>query len=114
MVRHLSDRVVVMYLGRVVERGPWKAVLDRRSHPYTEALRDAVPVPDPRATRTSMAPMVKGEVPDAPGVGSGLSRSRPRCPLVEATCREVDPALVDLAPDHAVACHVRAREAATS
>ncbi len=51
MVRHLSDRVIVMYLGRVVETGPWKVVLDRPLHPYTEALRDAVPVPDPARRR---------------------------------------------------------------
>jgi oligopeptide/dipeptide ABC transporter ATP-binding protein len=110
MVRHLAARVAVMYLGRIVERGGWKAVLDRPRHPYTEALRDAVPVPDPRS-QASIAPMVKGEVPDAAAVGVGCPFA-PRCPLVEAICREIDPALTDLAPDHAVACHVRAREVA--
>jgi oligopeptide/dipeptide ABC transporter ATP-binding protein len=110
MVRHLSDRVIVMYLGRVVESGPWKAVLDTPLHPYTEALRDAVPVPDPRAARTS-DPMVKGEVTDAsaPGIGCAFA---PRCPLAEDVCRRVEPPLLPLAPGHLVACHVRAREAA--
>ncbi|MFN8620682.1 MAG: ABC transporter ATP-binding protein [Chloroflexota bacterium] len=109
MVRHLSDRVAVMYLGRVVEQGGWKAVLDRPLHPYTQALRDAVPVPDPRQAN-AIAPMVKGEVPDPASAGAGCPFA-PRCPLVEAVCRTVDPPLVAVAPDQAVACHVRAREA---
>jgi oligopeptide/dipeptide ABC transporter ATP-binding protein len=109
MVRHLSDRVAVMYLGRVVERGAWKPVLDRPLHPYTEALRDAVPVPDPR-NQLAIEPVVKGEVPDPASAGSGCPFAA-RCPLVEAVCRNVDPPLVDVAPDHAIACHVRSRAA---
>jgi len=109
MVRHLSDRVAVMYLGRVVERGSWKEVLDRPRHPYTEALRDAVPVPDPRSA-SSIEPTVMGEVPDLATIGIGCAFS-PRCPLVEEVCRRIEPPLVDIAPLHAVACHVRAREA---
>jgi peptide/nickel transport system ATP-binding protein len=109
MVRHLSDRVAVMYLGRVVETGTWKAVVDRPLHPYTQALRDAVPVPDPRAAR-AIEPMVKGEVGDAPVVGVGCPFA-PRCPLVEEVCWRVDPPLVPLPDGHEVACHVRVREA---
>ncbi len=109
MVRHLSDRVVVMYLGKIVESGPWKEVIDRPRHPYTEALRDAVPVPDPRAARTT-EPVVKGEATDAPALGVGCSFA-PRCPLVEDVCWRLEPPLVDLTPGHLVACHVRAREA---
>ncbi len=109
MVRHLSDRVIVMYLGRVVESGPWKAVLDGPLHPYTEALRDAVPVPDPRAARTT-APMVTGEVTDAPALAIGCAFA-PRCPLAEKICWRVEPPLLELAPSHLAACHVRAREA---
>ena len=107
MVRHLSDRVAVMYLGRVVERGTWKEVIDRPRHPYTEALRDAVPVPDPR-TPMADRPMARGDVPDPAAVGIGCPFA-PRCPLVEEVCRRVEPALADVAPGHAIACHVRAR-----
>ncbi|HSW43188.1 MAG TPA: ABC transporter ATP-binding protein [Patescibacteria group bacterium] len=109
MVRHLSDRVAVMYLGRIVELGSWGEVLDRPRHPYTTALRDAVPVPDPRITQTIEA-AVRGEVPDPARPPSGCP-FHPRCPLAEAVCGTVEPRLLDLTPGHAVACHVAAREA---
>ena len=112
MVRHLSDRVIVMYLGRVVESGPWKVVLDEPLHPYTEALQDAVPVPDPRAARAT-EPMVKGEVTGAPVPGVGCAFA-PRCPLVEDICWRVEPPLLELAAGHLAACHVRAREASVA
>jgi oligopeptide/dipeptide ABC transporter ATP-binding protein len=109
MVRHLSDRVAVMYLGRVVETGSWKQVVDGPLHPYTQALRDAIPVPDPRATQP-LEPMVKGEVSDRPVSKVGCTFA-PRCPLVEEVCWRVEPALQDLGSGHQAACHVRAREA---
>ncbi len=112
MVRHLSDRVAVMYLGRIVETGSWKTVVDAPLHPYTQALRDAVPVPDPRATQ-AIEPMVKGEVGDVSAVGVGCAFA-PRCPLVEEVCRRVEPPLDELRTGHQVACHVRAREAAAA
>jgi oligopeptide/dipeptide ABC transporter ATP-binding protein len=101
--------VAVMYLGRVVEQGSWKAVIDHPRHPYTEALRDAVPVPDPRRS-TSIVPMVQGEIPDPASVVVGCAFA-PRCPIAEDVCRRVEPPLLDIAPLHAIACHVRAREA---
>jgi oligopeptide/dipeptide ABC transporter ATP-binding protein len=109
MVRHLSDRVAVMYLGKVVETGSWKQVVDGPLHPYTLALRDAVPVPDPRATRP-LVPMVKGEATTASRAKVGCVFA-PRCPLVEDVCRQVEPPLLDLGSGQLVACHVRAREA---
>jgi oligopeptide/dipeptide ABC transporter ATP-binding protein len=109
MVRHLSDRVAVMYLGRVVETGSWKTVVDRPLHPYTQALQDAVPVPDPRATK-AIEPMVKGEVGDVPAAAGGCAFA-PRCPLVEAVCWRQEPPLTVLDDGHEVACHVRVREA---
>jgi oligopeptide/dipeptide ABC transporter ATP-binding protein len=109
MVRHLSDRVAVMYLGRVAETGSWKQVVDAPLHPYTQALRDAVPVPDPRAS-LPIEPMVKGEVGDAPVPGEGCSFA-PRCPLAEEVCWRVEPTLTPLQGGHEVACHVRVREA---
>jgi oligopeptide/dipeptide ABC transporter ATP-binding protein len=109
IVRHLSDEIYVMYLGRVVEHGGWRDVLDSPLHPYTRALADAVPVPDPevemakRETLQAVPPFVAtGELP------SGCSFN-PRCPLVEPYCREVDPQLVPMGPRHEVACHVAAR-----
>ncbi len=107
MVRHLSDRVAVMYLGRIVELGSWKEVLDRPGHPYTQALRDAVPVPDPSIDQALEA-TVRGEVPDPATPPSGCP-FHPRCPIAEAICRQRDPALLAIATDHAVACHVVAR-----
>jgi oligopeptide/dipeptide ABC transporter ATP-binding protein len=111
MVRHLSDRVAVMYLGRVVESGPWKEVIDRPLHPYTSALREAVPVPDPRASGELVA-SVRGEVPDPAKPPPGCP-FHPRCPIAEAACSVDEPPLVAVRPDHRVACHVVAREAAT-
>ena len=109
MVRQISDRVAVMYLGRVVELGDWKPVLDAPRHPYTAALRGAVPVPDPALTQPIAATVV-GEVPDPANPPAGCP-FHPRCELVEDVCRSVDPALLELAPRHEVACHVAARSA---
>lgn len=112
MVRHLSDRVAVMYLGRLVEVGSWSEVLDRPRHPYTRALRDAVPVPDPRVTQPIEATVI-GEVPDPAKPPPGCP-FHPRCPLAEDLCRTVEPQLLDLARGHAAACHVAARTAGQS
>jgi oligopeptide/dipeptide ABC transporter ATP-binding protein len=109
MVRHISDRVAVMYLGRIVEHGAWKDVLDAPLHPYTNALRDAVPVPDPRFEH-SLERTVRGEVPDPARMPTGCP-FHPRCPLAEEVCRIIDPALLELAPGHVAACHVAARRA---
>jgi oligopeptide/dipeptide ABC transporter ATP-binding protein len=108
MVRHISDRVAVMYLGRVVEEGPWEPVSDRPLHPYTLALQQAVPVADPEVESTREVVPLSGEVPDPANPPSGCP-FHPRCPLTEEICREHLPALVTLAPDHAAACHVAAR-----
>ena len=107
MVRHLSDRVAVMYLGRVVEQGPWKEVVDRPLHPYAMALRDAVPIPDPRASGELVA-SVAGEVPDPARPPQGCP-FHPRCPIAEAECRTTEPPLDEVRAGHRVACHVVAR-----
>lgn len=109
MVRHLSDRVAVMYLGRMVEVGPWKDVLDHPRHPYTRALREAVPVPDPRVSQAIEA-TVAGEVPNPAKPPSGCP-FHPRCPVAEDVCRTIEPRLLELVSGHAVACHVAARAA---
>jgi oligopeptide/dipeptide ABC transporter ATP-binding protein len=110
MVRHISDRVAVMYLGRIVELGEWKPVLDTPAHPYTSALAAAVPVPDPRLAQP-IESTVAGEVPDPAKPPPGCP-FHPRCPLVEEPCRATDPALLPLRAGHAVACHVAIRSAA--
>jgi oligopeptide/dipeptide ABC transporter ATP-binding protein len=110
MVRHISDDIQVMYLGRVVEAGPYDRVLDGARHPYTRALAEAVPVPDPviaerrRENEPARPPAILAE----PESGCPYN---PRCPLVEEVCLRVDPPLVSLAPDHLAACHVAARAA---
>ncbi len=108
MVRQISDRVAVMYLGRVVEQGPWKAVLDEPLHPYTSGLRGAVPIPDPSLVQP-ITPTVVGEVPNPVAPPPGCT-FHPRCALAEDRCRSVLPLLETLRPDHEAACHVRARE----
>jgi oligopeptide transport system ATP-binding protein len=107
MVRHVSDRIGVMYLGRVVELGPWKPVSDEPLHPYTRALQQAVPVPDPEVEADREVVPLRGEVPDpaAPPPGCNF---HPRCPLAEQRCIDDDPALEELAVDHHAACHAAA------
>lgn len=111
MVRHMSDEIVVMYLGRVVEDGPYQEVLDHPLHPYTRALTAAVPVPDPDMRDAANARLAdKGEtvVEQPPEVGCPY---RPRCPLAVEICATVLPPIVPLRPNHAAACHLAAREA---
>jgi oligopeptide transport system ATP-binding protein len=115
MVRHVSDRVAVMYLGQVVESGPWRQVSDDPGHPYARALQEAVPVADPdRYPAEDVDEVVRGEVQDAADPPPGC-RFHPRCPLVEDVCRRVEPPLEPLGEtggtDHLVACHVAQREA---
>jgi oligopeptide/dipeptide ABC transporter ATP-binding protein len=110
MVRHISTRIAVMYLGRIVELGPWDRVLGAPLHPYTNALRNTMPVPDPeRAARTIEVP-IQGEVPNPVAPPRGCS-FHPRCPLAEPLCSVERPALLELVPAHLAACHVAAREA---
>ncbi|MFI2652312.1 ABC transporter ATP-binding protein [Micromonospora fulviviridis] len=106
MVRHISDRVAVMYLGRVVEIGDWKSVLDNPRHPYTAALCAAVPTPDPELSQPIEA-TVSGEVPNPAAPPSGCP-FHPRCPLAQDDCRRLDPTLLPLplGSGHQVACHV--------
>jgi oligopeptide/dipeptide ABC transporter ATP-binding protein len=110
MVRHISDVISVMYLGKVVESGPFAGVLGLPLHPYTRALAEAVPVPDPelearrRETATGEAPLFGAEPPTG-------CRYEPRCPLSEDVCRMEVPDLLELREAHVVACHVAAKQA---
>lgn len=109
MVRHISDTISVMYLGKVVESGPYEAVLGDPLHPYTRALADAVPLPDPEHEANRR----KSTVGEAVALGAeppGGCPYEPRCPLAEQVCRDEVPALLALRPGHMAACHVAARE----
>ncbi|MEZ4415511.1 MAG: ATP-binding cassette domain-containing protein [Gemmatimonadota bacterium] len=106
MVRHLSDRVAILYLGRVAEIGPTRAVFDAPRHPYTRALLSSIPIPDP-SRRARSAPLVPGELPDPAHPPAGC-RFHPRCPLATDLCRRQAPVLTPTSPQgegHQAACH---------
>jgi oligopeptide/dipeptide ABC transporter ATP-binding protein len=105
VVEHLSDRVAVMYLGRIVETGTVADVFTRPRHPYTRALIDAIPYPDParRMTRTRLA----GEIPSPLNPPAGC-RFHPRCPVALPVCAREDPVTSSFTATHSAACHVAA------
>ena len=106
VVKHICDRVAVMYVGRVVETAETKELFESPKHPYTEALLSAVPQPDPRMR--SQRIILEGEVADPSNPPSGCY-FHPRCRYAEDICREETPALEEISPGHAVSCH-RAHE----
>jgi oligopeptide/dipeptide ABC transporter ATP-binding protein len=103
VVRHISDRVAIMYLGRIVESGPTRVVFEHPQHPYTAGLLEAAPRPDP-GTRHHK-PAVRGDIPSSLQIPSGC-RFRTRCPYAEERCAVEDPSLAPVASGHEVACHV--------
>jgi peptide/nickel transport system ATP-binding protein len=102
VVRHICDRVAVMYVGQLVELGTTAAVFARPSHPYTAALMRAVPVPDPRVG--SRDAILQGEVPSPAAPPSGCY-FHPRCRFAEDRCRREAPLLREVRPDHFARCH---------
>ena len=108
MVRHISERIAVMYLGRIVEMGSYEQVFGAPLHPYTVALAEAIPVPDPVLERSRTVTQRDHEVLQVRDVMVGCPYA-PRCPLVEPHCREVAPTLTEKADGHLVSCHVALR-----
>ena len=105
VVKHVSDRVAVMYVGKVVELTETRNLYATPKHPYTEALMSAVPIPDPRLRRKGQRIRLQGEVADPANPPTGCY-FHPRCPYAEAQCAQEEPALRDLGEGHFVSCHL--------
>lgn len=107
VIKHMSDRIAVMYLGKVVEMAPKNALFKRQLHPYTQALFQAIPIPDPDVVRERI--ILKGDVPSPANPPSGC-RFHPRCPIAIDRCRVEEPELREVEPEHWAACHLAGQQ----
>lgn len=102
IAKYISDRIAIMYLGRIIEMGEKQEIFSNPVHPYTQALMSAIPVPNPERKRTTIE--LKGEVPSAINIPKGC-RFNPRCPYANEECRKTEPDAVNVKPGHFVSCY---------
>ena len=105
MVRHISDRVAVMYLGKIVELTDRDTLYANPLHPYTQALLSAVPIPDPALGDEEQQPVLEGDLPSPSNPPKGCNFNT-RCPFAKDACFSVEPEFKEVSPDHWVACHL--------
>lgn len=102
VVRHISDRIAVMYLGKIIEVGKTEDIFDDAKHPYTQALLSAIPIPDPKAKQKRV--ILEGDIPTPINLSIGC-RFYTRCPYKKKECEEIEPELINVGNEHYVACH---------
>ena len=103
VVQHISQRIAVMYLGRIVETGKADEIIAHPAHPYTQSLISAIPIPDPNTARTRKRIPLEGDVPSPLNTPSGCA-FRTRCRYATERCAQERPPLEEIGPDHRIAC----------
>lgn len=105
MVRHISDRIGVMYLGNIVEIGKSNDLYKNPLHPYTKALLSSIPIADPKRAREAVRKVIEGDIPSPMDIPSGC-RFHTRCPYAKPICKEISPGIKFVEDGHSVACHL--------